>query len=160
MEKVFCPAEELRAQVELCIRKLCETPIGTPQYREYLEQLELLHHAESDERYRLTSPILNAEPDFNAEPAPVTPVAEPEPTAEEPAPAPEPEAPVEEEKPKTLKEIARDKLMQARDAGVIVRPIIEKFVPEGKPVRFSSIPAASYEAFIQEIEDQTAVPFN
>ena len=112
----------------------------------------------------MTPPALTMDPVLNSEPVPVAPVeepvAEPAPTAEEPTPAPEPEAPVEEEKPKTLKEIARDKLMQARDAGVIVRPIIEKFVPEGKPVRFSSIPAASYEAFIQEIEDQTAVPFN
>ena len=49
------------------------------------------------------------------------------------------------------REEVRAVLDEAKNRGTILRPIIEKFVPEGAPVKFSSIPAARYKELVEEL---------
>lgn len=62
-----------------------------------------------------------------------------------------------EEQPTEPKEYTseevRSLLADITSQGVLVRPIIEKYVPEGKPVKFSSIPKDKYPALVKELED-------
>lgn len=51
------------------------------------------------------------------------------------------------------KEVVRARLQGASEKGVHIQPIIAKFVPEGKPVRFSSVPESSYNALVKELYD-------
>lgn len=50
-------------------------------------------------------------------------------------------------------ESVRDALNQARGRGVLLQPIIMKFVPDGSPAKFSSIPAESYPALMEELKN-------
>ena len=51
------------------------------------------------------------------------------------------------------REEVRAVLDEAKNRGTILRPIIEKFVPEGAPVKFSSIPAARYKELVEELNN-------
>lgn len=72
----------------------------------------------------------------------------------------EPEEPEEHEEKKIsfvkddwTREEVRAVLDEAKNRGTILRPIIEKFVPEGAPVKFSSIPAARYKELVEELNN-------
>ena len=78
----------------------------------------------------------------------------PEPVVEE---APEPE-PVHEhehvccgDKFEPTKEQVRSLLADAASRGTLIQPIIAKFVPEGKPMRLSSVPTECYPDLVQEV---------
>lgn len=51
------------------------------------------------------------------------------------------------------REEVRAVLDEAKNRGTILRPIIEKFVPEGAPVKFSSIPASRYKELVEELNN-------
>ena len=51
------------------------------------------------------------------------------------------------------KESVRDLLKKKAAEGVLIQPIMEKFIPEGKPSKFSSIKASDYEALVKELND-------
>lgn len=51
------------------------------------------------------------------------------------------------------KEAIRELLTTASKQGVKIQPIMEKYIPEGKPNKLSSIPSDSYAALAQEIEN-------
>ncbi len=71
----------------------------------------------------------------------------------------EPERPtvVEESVPweeeKLTKEKVRALLKEAAEAGVMVQPIMAKFIPEGKKQTFSSVKATDYEALVKELNN-------
>ena len=62
----------------------------------------------------------------------------------------EPELPKEE---KLTKESVRALLKEAAEAGVMVQPIMAKFIPEGKKQTFSSVKAADYPALVEELNN-------
>lgn len=51
------------------------------------------------------------------------------------------------------KEEVREMLTDASKNGVKIQPIMKQFVPEGLPVKFSSVPAESYEALVKAVQD-------
>lgn len=51
------------------------------------------------------------------------------------------------------KDVVRARLQGASEKGVHIQPIIAKFVPDGKPIRFSSVPESDYTALIKELYD-------
>lgn len=67
--------------------------------------------------------------------------------------SPYPEPKQEERSEELTYESVREALNQARGRGVLLQPIIMKFVPEGSPAKFSSIPAESYPALMEELKD-------
>lgn len=110
---------------------------------------------------------------FESKDAPVEDAPEPEPVAEK---TQEPEAPEEEETPEPVveeapepepvhehehvcggdkfeptKEQVRSLLADAASRGTLIQPIIAKFVPEGKPMRLSSVPTECYPDLVQEV---------
>lgn len=104
----------------------------------------------------------------NVASAPVITPTEPTPLAESvPAPVVEETETkevveeVKEEKPKVKKqepvtiskETVRTLLSEASKKGIQIQPIIAKFVPEGKTVKFSEIPASSYKDLMEEIKN-------
>ena len=58
-----------------------------------------------------------------------------------------------EKEEKLTKEKVRALLKEAADAGVMVQPIMAKFIPEGKKQTFSSVKASDYPALVKELED-------
>lgn len=51
------------------------------------------------------------------------------------------------------KEAVREILSDATKNGLDVRPLLSKYIPEGKPAKFSSVPASSYSQLVKDIED-------
>jgi len=51
------------------------------------------------------------------------------------------------------KEEVRSILSSASKSGVQIQPIIAKFVPDGKPVKFSEVPMAMYTQLVEEINN-------
>ena len=73
-----------------------------------------------------------------------------------------PEAPVlvaipEEPQPPFVADLTaesvRDRLKTAAAHGILIQPIIAKFVPEGKPQKFSSVPADKYAELMEELNN-------
>ncbi len=54
---------------------------------------------------------------------------------------------------KLTKEKVRALLKEAAEAGVMVQPIMAKFIPEGKKQTFSSVKATDYEALVKELNN-------
>ncbi len=54
---------------------------------------------------------------------------------------------------KLTKEKVRAILKEASEAGVLIQPVLEKFVPEGKKCNLSSVKAADYPALVKELND-------
>ena len=50
-------------------------------------------------------------------------------------------------------ESVRARLKEAAQAGIVIQPIIAKYVPEGKPEKFSSVPASKYEELMEELNN-------
>ena len=67
--------------------------------------------------------------------------------------SPYPEPKQEESSEELTYESVREELNKARGRGVLLQPIIMKFVPEGSPAKFSSIPAESYPALMEELKN-------
>lgn len=63
----------------------------------------------------------------------------------------EPE-PMESEEPLT-KEKVRALLKEAAENGILVQPIMAKFIPEGKKATFSSVKASDYPALVEELKN-------
>lgn len=122
--------------------------------------IEEFYHSEPSELTRSTCvPVEDApepEPVAVETQEPEAPEEEetPEPVVEE---APEPE-PVHEhehvccgDKFEPTKEQVRSLLADAASRGTLIQPIIAKFVPEGKPMRLSSVPTECYPDLVQEV---------
>ena len=73
-----------------------------------------------------------------------------------PEPKPEPELepePKPEEEASYTKEFVRALLADAASRSVLIQPIIAKFVPDGKPMKLSSIPVSSYPKLVEEVRN-------
>lgn len=78
-------------------------------------------------------------------------------------PAPEPvgepeqpsvaETPIVKEEEKLTKEKVRALLKEAAESGVMVQPIMAKFIPDGKKQTFSSVKVSDYPALVEELEN-------
>lgn len=105
------------------------------------------------EFYYSEPPVMEEEPSEPEEtPEPEEPEVEeaPEPVVEEtPEPVHEHTCDCEEYAP--TKETVRSLLADAASKGTLIQPIIAKFVPEGKPMRLSSVPPECYPDLVQEV---------
>ena len=116
-----------------------------------------------------TGPVFSATP-LKSDYIPTTYLADEEATEEAPTDNPKPEEnteePVKEEKPKEepekkkkakksalTSEEVRALIANASANGIVIKPIIQKFVPDGKPIKFSSIPQDAYAELVKEIEN-------
>lgn len=109
---------------------------GTEEYRELLEQATLLAALLPIEAPCSDVAIATATTYVTPE-APVL-VTVPEDT--------QPDTPVE-----LTAEAVRDRLKIAAANGILIQPIIAKFVPDGKPQKFSSVPADKYAELMEEL---------
>lgn len=132
-----------------------------PLYREYKELVrtldELIKCAQSEswylaDRERLLSGVCEEpipEPITTGLVDPTVPVAfieaEPVGTSEEEYECVRQEA--------YTKESVRGMLAEASHNGVMIQPIIEKFVPEGRPIKFSEIPQNKYPELVEELNN-------
>ena len=51
------------------------------------------------------------------------------------------------------KEAVREILTDASKNGVKIQPIMKQFIPEGQPAKLSSVPAASYAALVEAVQN-------
>ena len=51
------------------------------------------------------------------------------------------------------REDVRQALLNAKRAGIKVKDVMSKYVPDGKDSKFDNVPASSYEALMKEIAD-------
>lgn len=137
-------------------------------YSELLRSLETLHQLRSNQQF-YTMPTVSTTSVTTAASEPVAdepvsePVSEPVQTTTEVVEdeeEPEQEAlfvDEPEEAPITYTSTAvRKKLSDAAARGVNIKPIITKFVPDGKAAKFSEIPKKNYPALVTEIEMEIA----
>lgn len=144
--------EWIKREVERLEKLLSETNPLSADYKKYLDLVEKLLWLEckqcnvfepEDESAVVKQPII--EPTPVAEP--VQPVVVAEPIKQEPVKS----EPVSNQD-NYSKEYVRDLLSQAKDKGVLIRPLIEKYTPEGKDVKFPNIPVSSYKDLVEEIK--------
>jgi len=101
-------------------------------------------------RYKWTTAKVD-EPKVEIKPAEEVKETEPTPMAE---PVQEPVVEEKVETPTTItKEYVRALLSDASKNGVQIQPIVAKFVPEGKPCKFSEIPAKCYAELVEDIKN-------
>lgn len=63
-------------------------------------------------------------------------------------------APVEEKEDSLYsKEMVREILTEASKNGIKIQPIMQQFIPEGKPSKLSSVPTSSYAALVEAINN-------
>ena len=127
---------------------------GTERYGNVLKNLHDLIFMSHDLRW-----MARDEEPVNVQAAPAASLPWEEPIA--PMQMPEEKSIIPKEEPIVIKhvdevltkDVVRARLQGASEKGVHIQPIIAKFVPEGKPVRFSSVPESEYTALVKELYD-------
>ena len=142
----------LDAEVERSLTILRATRPESPDYGRIIDNLRSLHWVLGDiVGFRATEPT--EEPRAEQFPGAVT-VGKSEPVAE-PVGEPEPVDPEDVpwvEEPLT-KEKVRAYLKERSEAGVLIQPILTRFIPEGKKPTFSNVKAADYAALMEAVKN-------
>lgn len=110
-------------RIKLALRK---AEPGTEEYGVLLSQLDLASYLVATESGTTEAKPINEKP--KAEPIPAEPTA-------------------------LTAEVVRERLKTAAKNGVVIQPIVEKYVPEGKPKKFSSVPVDKYPELMEEINN-------
>ena len=143
---------KLTKEIERLVDLLPKLEPGTEQYRTIVEDAKKLVFL----RYDFMPETDRGEV---MEPAPEVKLPWEEPIA--PMQMPEEKSIIPKEEPIIIKnvdevltkDVVRARLQGASEKGVHIQPIIAKFVPDGKPIRFSSVPESEYTALIKELYD-------
>lgn len=141
--------ELLENEIKRAEEMLPQTDVRTKYYGMVLGHLGQLEYLLARCGGAAPEPVPAEDPEEKAPWVEQTPYS-----AEEPE---EPEEPEEKEisfvKNDWTREEVRAVLDEAKNRGTILRPIIEKFVPAGAPVKFSSIPASRYKELVEELNN-------
>ena len=144
----------LRSEIDRLTQMLSTLDPTSEQYSRAVKNLHDLIFARHDIQWMNTK-----DQDSSVQCAPAASLPWEEPIA--PMKMPEEKSIIPKEEPIVIKSVdevltkdtVRARLQGASEKGVHIQPIIAKFVPEGKPVRFSSVPESEYTALVKELYD-------
>lgn len=143
----------MEKEIKRLIDLLHETNPLSKDYSLYLEQLREIYSIyycfTQDSKPLTVQPETKTVTETVVEPTPVAkPVQETVVAKQEPVVT----ATVETKGDYTKEEV-REMLSNASKNGIQIQPIIAKYVPDGKPVKFSEVPQSKYPELVEEINN-------